>query len=72
MPFYVYDLRSESTGKTYVGQTDNLERRVAQRNHPECRRTLYAKRNKGPWGLIHSEEFSTRAEALRRERQSLQ
>jgi putative endonuclease len=68
MPYYVYILQSQSTGKTYVGQTDDLERRVAQHNDPDFKLTLYTKRNKGPWKLIHYEEFETRAEAMRREK----
>ncbi len=69
MPYYVYILRSESTGKTYVGQTNNLEQRIAQHNDPDFKLTLYTKRNKGPWELIHSEEYGTRVEAMRREKQ---
>ena len=68
MPFYVYILRSESSGKTYVGQTSDLERRVAQHNDPDFTLTLYTKRNKGPWRLIHSEEYPSRKEAIDREK----
>ena len=31
---YVYVLRSEKTGKRYVGVTENLERRLAEHNTP--------------------------------------
>lgn len=31
--------------------------------------TLHAKRDKGPWELVQYEEFLTRSEALRRERE---
>lgn len=68
MRYYVYILRSESTGKTYVGQTSDLEKRLEQHNDPECRFTLYTKRNKGPWKLIHFEAYNTRSEAMRREK----
>ncbi|MEK7794731.1 MAG: GIY-YIG nuclease family protein [Candidatus Hydrogenedentota bacterium] len=69
MPYYVYILQSETTGKTYVGQTDNLQRRVEQHNDPDFTMTLYTKRNKGPWKLIHSEAHDTRTGAMRREKQ---
>jgi len=32
MSFYVYILQSESSGKTYIGQTGDLERRVVEHN----------------------------------------
>jgi len=68
MTFFVYILRSESTGKTYVGQTDNLSRRIAEHNDPSFRLTLYTKRNPGPWRLVYSEEYGTRTESMRREK----
>ena len=69
MGYHVYVLRSESTGKTYVGQTSDLERRLHEHNDPDCHTTLYTKRNSGPWRLIHSEESSSRSEAMRREKE---
>jgi predicted GIY-YIG superfamily endonuclease len=54
MSFTVYVLRSETTGKTYVGQTNDLPKRVAQHNDPNLRLTLYTKRNAGPWVVVHS------------------
>ena len=68
MLYWVYILQSETTGKTYVRQTDNLERRLTQHNDPTFRLTLYTKRNPGPWKLIHSEEYPTRSDAMRREK----
>jgi|GEM_PF-713680 len=68
MPYYVYVLLNPE-GKTYVGHTNDLERRVAQHNDPDCRFTLHTKRHKGPWKLIHKEEYATRSTAVRRERQ---
>ncbi|MBL7646241.1 MAG: GIY-YIG nuclease family protein [Candidatus Hydrogenedentes bacterium] len=68
MQFYVYILRSESSGKTYVGQTSDLGKRLEQHNDVNCRFTMYTKRNKGPWKLIHSEAYSSRSEAMNREK----
>ena len=59
VPYFVYILRSVSTGKVYIGQTDNLDRRVEQHTDFNFNLTLYTKRNKGPWQLIHSGEFET-------------
>jgi putative endonuclease len=67
MDYWVYVLANPEQ-KTYVGQTADLDRRLAQHNEPNFRGTVHTKRRKGPWRLIHSEPFSTRAEAMRREK----
>ncbi len=65
MPYWVYILQSETTGRYYVGQTNDLEDRL--KRHAEGR-TL-ANRNRGPWRLVLSESFDTRAAAVQRERE---
>jgi putative endonuclease len=68
MPYYVYVVLNPE-GKTYVGQTADVERRVAQHNDPDFRGTLHTKRHSGPWHLVHHEEHPTRSAAMRRERE---
>jgi len=68
MAFCVYVLCNPQ-GHTYVGQTSDLERRLAEHNDPNCRLTLHTKRRPGPWRLLHSEEFSSRSAAMQRERE---
>lgn len=68
VPFHVYILQSQSTGKIYVGQTNDLEKRLRQHNDPNFRLTLHTKRNKGPWALVHAESVDSRKEALKREK----
>ena len=68
MAFIVYVLQNPE-GKTYVGQTSDLSRRLSQHNDPDCRLTLHTKRHSGPWRLLHSEEFPTRSAAMRREKE---
>ncbi|PYU47979.1 MAG: endonuclease [Acidobacteria bacterium] len=65
MPFHVYILRSESTNRFYIGQTQDLEERLVYHN------ANYSKslRNRGPWHLVYKQGYSTRVEAVRRERQ---
>ena len=65
MPFYVYILQSQTTNRYYIGQTQNLDERLAYHN------ANYSKslKHRGPWRIVHSEEFHSRAEAVRRERQ---
>ncbi len=62
--FTVYVLRSKSTGKLYIGQTQNLEKRLTEHSQGMARYT----RGRGPWMLLCSEKHDTRADAIRRER----
>ena len=62
--FYVYVLQSLSYGCRYVGSTGDLEKRLNQHNEGLARYT----KGRRPWELIYFEEFSTRSEAMRRER----
>jgi putative endonuclease len=65
MAFHVYILRSQPTGRFYIGQTEDLTKRVFEHNN---NRTPSIK-NRGPWELVYSEEYETRSEATHRERQ---
>jgi putative endonuclease len=63
--FAVYILQSQRSGRYYVGETSNVGKRL---HYHRSGRTK-AGRNRGPWHLVYVEEFSTRPEAVRRERQ---
>ncbi len=63
MPFFVYILKSESTGSSYVGHTSNLEKRLNEHNNGKNPST----RNKKPWKLVYKEEFPNRSRAVQRE-----
>jgi len=65
MAYFVYILQSASDGSYYVGHTSNIEDRLNRHNQG---RSLYT-RGKAPWKLIHREEFASRSEASKRERQ---
>lgn len=62
--FIVYVLRSYSTGKLYIGQTLNLERRLQEHQEGTARYT----RGRGPWTLVYTETYPTRSEAMIREK----
>ena len=62
--YSAYVLRSVSTGRLYVGSTEDFARRLAEHQRGDARYT----RGRGPWEVVLVEEFSTRAEAMRRER----
>lgn len=64
MAFHVYILQSEATGRYYVGQSEHLQERVAYHNANYSK----ALKNRGPWKLVHTEQYVTRSEAVRRER----
>lgn len=61
--FTVYVIRSDK-GIRYVGYTSCLDKRMSQHNSGISK---YTKRDSG-WHLIHSEDFNTRSEAMKRER----
>ena len=68
MPFWVYILQNDITGKLYKGQTSNLEKRIRRHNTHESGSMRYTYKQKGQWHLIFSEEHPTRADAMKRER----
>ena len=59
----MYALYSKKINRLYIGQTEDLDRRL--REHHEGV-SFYTKRV-DDWKLIHSEEFVTRSKALNRE-----
>jgi putative endonuclease len=61
--YYVYFLRSLTTGRTYLGWTTDIRRRLAQHNDGESRST----KGRGPYELFHLEAYRHREEAQARE-----
>ena len=66
--YFVYVIRSESTGTIYTGQTSNLLKRLAEHNDPTSYSSRFTKRVPGSWVLVYQEECATRSDAFRRER----
>ncbi len=62
--YYTYILRSTYDGSLYIGYTHNLEERLWEHNTGSTRYTS----RKRPWKLVYSEIFTTKQEAIRRER----
>ena len=58
------------SGRLYIGQTKDISRRLAEHNDPAGHTHLgkYTHKN-GPWNLIGTEEFTSRSDAVVRERQ---
>ena len=63
--YTVYILYSTTAGKTYVGFTADLERRILEHNTSE--NTSFTKSYR-PWELVYTEEYETKLEAVRREK----
>jgi putative endonuclease len=61
----LYVLQSTSSGKFYIGSADDVPKRLAGHQRGQ---TPYT-RGRGPWVLVHQEQYPTLAEAQRRERQ---
>ncbi|MEK9131662.1 MAG: GIY-YIG nuclease family protein [Patescibacteria group bacterium] len=62
--YTVYVIKGIS-GHVYIGQTNNLEKRLHQHNSGYGKYT----QNKGPFTVIYFEQYNTRVEAMRRERE---
>ena len=70
MDYYLYVIRSDSSGKIYIGQTSNLKIRLRRHNQElPSKEKSYTAKNKGPWRLVYKERFSTRKEVIKREKQ---
>ena len=61
---YVYVLRSEKTGRRYIGSCEDIDDRLQRHNAGESKATSHGI----PWILIHVEKFVTRSAAMSRER----
>jgi putative endonuclease len=65
--FCVYILQNP-TGTFYVGQTEDLESRVANHNRTGKTAGKFTRKN-GPWTLVWHEQHQSRASAMARERE---
>jgi putative endonuclease len=63
--YYVYALYSNKFNKIYIGQTCDLENRLSEHNSGL---SFYTKQFI-PWEIIYTEEYQTRGEAMKREKQ---
>lgn len=62
--YFVYIIKSEVDNTFYKGYTENLTRRLEEHNLGKSQYTS----TKVPWKLVYFEEFSTKKEALIREK----
>ena len=64
MPFWVYILQSQSTGRYYCGYSSDPERRLRQHNDPRYSLSKSTKRFPGPWRIVWSQSCETRGRAM--------
>ena len=62
--FYVYVIYSNKLGKYYIGQTNDLKRRIAE--HIAGKSTYTSRAN--DWVMVYYEAFRSRSLAMRREK----
>ena len=62
--YYVYIIFSKKADRYYVGESIDIQARLVSHRNGISRYTSIA----NDWELVHFEEFSTRGEAISRER----
>lgn len=65
MSYFVYILRT-SKNTLYIGQTNNLERRLREHKSGKSKSAKYV-RYFSSFGLVHKERYNSRAKAMSRE-----
>ena len=65
MKYAVYILENVLSAMYYIGQTENLEKRLKEHNEGK---SGFTGRINGEWVLVYKEEFSDRSVAMKRER----
>ncbi|WP_400167417.1 GIY-YIG nuclease family protein [Fidelibacter multiformis] len=61
--YTVYILKSEKTGKLYIGQTNNINKRLWRHQN----NMVLSTKNRGPWILIKTIPFENRSQAVQME-----
>ena len=64
MKYFIYILKSINYDKTYIGITNNLERRLKEHN---AGKSIYTRRFK-PWEIVYTEELPDRTAARKKEK----
>ena len=61
--YYVYVLQSLKDRTTYIGYTENLEKRIVEHNQGKTKSI----KHKVPFKLIYKEAYESKTEAIKRE-----
>jgi len=68
MGYFVYVIRNPK-GKCYIGQSSDIEKRLARHNSIITSKSTSFTKSKGPWTVIYKEVYTTREDAKRREKE---
>jgi len=63
--YYVYVLRIKKSGRYYIGQTQDMSKRLEKHARGETKSI----KNRGPFEVVYVEKYSSRAEAMKREKE---
>ena len=63
--YYVYVLRIKKSGRYYIGQTQNLFKRLEKHSRGKTK----SMKNRGSFDVVYVEKYSSRADAMRREKE---
>src|SRR5262249_16003931 len=63
--YYVYVLQSDRNGRYYTGSSKDFNKRLAEHNSGKSKATRFSR----PYRLVHLEQFSSRSEATKREKE---
>jgi putative endonuclease len=63
--YYVYVLQLKKSGRHYIGQTQNLVKRLERHSRGETK----SMKNCGEFDVVYVEKCLTRAEAMKREKE---
>jgi putative endonuclease len=65
MNFYTYIAYNSKYDKFYIGQTNNLDKRMVEHN---LMVSNYTSKYDGKWNIIYYETFSSRSDTMKREK----
>jgi putative endonuclease len=63
--YHVYVLRIKKSGRYYIGQTQDLSKRLEK----HARGKTKSMKNRGQFEVVYVEKYSSRAEAMKREKE---
>ncbi len=67
--YTVYALYNQANKKIYIGQTEDLPKRLEMHQQSGFGENHYTARFRGTWELIYQESVETREQAIKREKQ---
>jgi len=68
--YTTYALYNPARDTIYIGQTSDLEKRIATHNTKAAyRKNDFTSKNDGVWELVYSERLPSRAAAMKREKE---